>query len=77
MIGCLQAGWDEVIGIEGEAKYIEIAKSRITKGGVFSGLLDKRMRKQRERIKEGFATESSRGTRRDGPWAPRDGIGRK
>ena len=46
MIGCLQAGWDEVIGIEGEANYIEIAKSRITKGGVFSGLLDKSMRKQ-------------------------------
>ena len=46
MIGCLQAGWDEVVGIEGEARYIEIAKSRITKGGVFSGLLDKTMRKQ-------------------------------
>ena len=49
MIGCLQVGWDEVIGIEGEAEYIEIAKSRISKGGVFSGLLDKRMRPKRER----------------------------
>ena len=46
MIGCLQAGWDDVLGIEGEAKYIAIAKSRIVKGGVFSGLLDKRMRKR-------------------------------
>jgi site-specific DNA-methyltransferase (adenine-specific) len=45
MIGCLQAGWDEVVGIEGEERYIEIAKSRITKGGVFSGLLDPEMRK--------------------------------
>jgi hypothetical protein len=39
-----------VIGIEGEAEYIEIAKSRIKNGGVFSGLLDKKMRpKKRER----------------------------
>jgi site-specific DNA-methyltransferase (adenine-specific) len=50
MIGCLQAGWDEVVGIEGEEKYIAIAKARITKGGIFSGLLDKKMRaKKRER----------------------------
>jgi hypothetical protein len=45
MIGCLQAGWESVIGIEGEAHNIEIAKARITQGGVFSALLDKRMRK--------------------------------
>jgi hypothetical protein len=37
-----------VIGIEGEAEYIEIAKSRIKNGGVFSGLLDKKMRPKRE-----------------------------
>jgi hypothetical protein len=52
MIGCLQAGWDEVIGIEGEEEYITIAKARITKGGVFSGLFDKRMRAKRERERE-------------------------
>lgn len=58
MIGCIQAGWDEVVGIEGEAEYIAIAKSRITKGGVFSGLLDKRMRtpkRERERASIGPA----------------------
>lgn len=49
MIGCLQAGWDEVVGIEQKTEYIEIAKTRLAKGGVFSGLLDKRMRKKRER----------------------------
>ncbi len=62
IIGALQAGWDEVLGIEGEADYIEIAKSRIKKGGVFSGLLDKRMRKpqrERERTRDS-STESSR-----------------
>ena len=54
MIGCIQAGWDEVIGIEGEAEYIEIAKSRIKNGGVFSGLLDKKLRpKKRERASAG------------------------
>lgn len=52
MIGCLQAGWDEVVGIEREAEYIEIAKTRLAKGGVLSGLLDKRMRKKRERERE-------------------------
>lgn len=44
MIGCLQAGWDEVVGIEREAEYIEIAKDRIMKGGVLSGLMDRKMR---------------------------------
>ena len=37
MIGAMQAGWDEVVGIELEAKYIEIANGRIRNGGVFSG----------------------------------------
>ena len=60
MIGCLQAGWDEVIGIEGEANYIEIAKNRITKGGVFSGLLDKRMRAGRQAGRQaGSSTDGS------------------
>ena len=48
MIGCLQAGWDEVVGIERESEYVKIATARITKGGVFSGLLDKRMKRERE-----------------------------
>jgi len=38
MIGCLQAGWDEVVGIEREAEYITIARARITRGGVLSRL---------------------------------------
>lgn len=38
MIGCLQAGWDEVVGIELEPKYIAIAERRIRNGGVFSKL---------------------------------------
>ena len=65
MIGCLQAGWDEVMGIEGEAEYIEIAKKRIQKGGVFSGLLDKRMlRREREsKDRAGSVTASSQVTR--------------
>lgn len=42
MIGCLQAGWDEVVGIEREAEYIEIAKARISKGGVLSKLMKMR-----------------------------------
>lgn len=46
MIGALQAGWDEVVGIELEAEYDTIAKARIMNGGVFSGLADKRMRKR-------------------------------
>lgn len=29
MIGCLRAGWEEVIGIEREATYVEIARARI------------------------------------------------
>lgn len=29
MIGCLNAGWDEVVGIEREAEYAEIARARI------------------------------------------------
>ncbi len=50
MIGALQAGWDEVIGIEIDPEYIEIAKHRIQKGGVLSGLLKetKRAAKRRE-----------------------------
>jgi hypothetical protein len=72
MIGCLQAGWDEVVGIEGEQDYIEIAKERITKGGVFSELLDKRMlsasRKpqaasRKPQVGGGSCTASSRRTR--------------
>jgi site-specific DNA-methyltransferase (adenine-specific) len=47
MIGCLQAGWDEVVGIEREAEYIEIAKARLTKGGVLSGLMDRKMRRRK------------------------------
>lgn len=29
MIGCLQAGWDEVIGVEKDSKYCEIARYRL------------------------------------------------
>jgi DNA modification methylase len=46
MIGCLQAGWDEVVGVEREAEYVEIAKARIARGGVYSRLVDKRMRER-------------------------------
>jgi site-specific DNA-methyltransferase (adenine-specific) len=35
MIALLQAGWDEVVGIEREAKYIRIADARIKKGEIF------------------------------------------
>ena len=49
MIGCMQAGWDEVVGIEREAEYIAIAKARITGGGVLSGLMDKKMRRRKAR----------------------------
>lgn len=35
VIGCLQAGWDEVVGIEREAEYVKIAEARISKGGIF------------------------------------------
>jgi hypothetical protein len=60
MIGALQAGWDEVIGIEREAEYVAIIQARITKGGVFSGLQDKRMRKrERERARSAPKEESS------------------
>lgn len=46
MIGCIQAGWDEVVGIEREAEYIAFATARIKGGGVHSGLADKRMRRR-------------------------------
>jgi len=46
MIGCIQAGWDEVVGIEREAEYVKIARERITKGGVLSGLMDRSLRKR-------------------------------
>ncbi len=49
MIGCMQAGWDEVVGIEMNDHYIDIAKARITKGGVLSGLMDRKLRKRRAR----------------------------
>ena len=39
--GSLQAGWDEVVGIEREAEYIQIAEGRIRKGGVLSKLMRK------------------------------------
>lgn len=48
IIGCLQAGWDEVVGIERESEYIAIAKERITKGGVHSTLADRSYRTKRE-----------------------------
>ena len=47
IIGCLQAGWDEVVGIEREAEYIEIAKARIANGGVLSGLQDRKLRRRK------------------------------
>jgi hypothetical protein len=49
IIGALQAGWDEVVGIERDAEYIAIARARIKRGGVFSGLMDKKLRPTRER----------------------------
>ena len=35
MIACLQAGWDEVVGIEREQEYVQIADARIRRGGIF------------------------------------------
>jgi len=35
MIACLQAGWDEVVGIEQSLEYCEIAEARIRKGSIF------------------------------------------
>ena len=35
MIGCLQAGWDEVVGIELNPKHAEKARLRISKGKIF------------------------------------------
>ena len=29
MVGALMAGWDYVVGVEREAKYVEIAKRRL------------------------------------------------
>jgi DNA modification methylase len=29
MIGAMQAGWDEIVGIEQDARYCEIAKRRL------------------------------------------------
>ena len=34
MIGCLQAGWDEVVGIELDPKHAEKARLRISKGRI-------------------------------------------
>jgi len=42
-----------VDGIEREAEYIEIAKERIRRGGVLSGLADKKMRKREREIPRG------------------------
>ncbi len=67
IIGALQAGWDEVVGIEREAKYIEILEQRLRKGGVFSKLEGKVKLSKRERErKSGVATRtgSSRSTSR-------------
>jgi len=33
MIGAIQAGWEEVVGIEREAEYVEIAKARLAQRG--------------------------------------------
>lgn len=49
MIACLQAGWDEVVGIEREAKHIKVAEGRITNGGVMHALVKER-RKPRKRV---------------------------
>jgi site-specific DNA-methyltransferase (adenine-specific) len=35
MIGCLQAGWDEVVGIERESRFADIAEARIRRGDIF------------------------------------------
>jgi site-specific DNA-methyltransferase (adenine-specific) len=35
IIGCVKAGWDEVIGVEMSAEYCAIAEARITHQGVF------------------------------------------
>lgn len=37
VIACLQAGWDEVVGIEREQEYCEIAEARIRRGKIFDG----------------------------------------
>lgn len=34
IIGCLQAGWDEVVGIELNPKHAEKARLRISKGRI-------------------------------------------
>ena len=34
MVGCLQAGWDEVVGIELDPKHAEKARLRISKGKI-------------------------------------------
>lgn len=36
MIGCLQAGWDEVVGIELDPKHAEKARARIAKGHILA-----------------------------------------
>lgn len=36
MIGCLQAGWDEVVGIELDPKHAEKARKRITRGQIIA-----------------------------------------
>lgn len=38
MIGAMQSGWEEVVGVEREVEYIPKAEARIRKGGVFSTL---------------------------------------
>lgn len=45
MIGCLQAGWDEVVGIERDEKYIAFARARISKGGVLSRLVKEKRKR--------------------------------
>ena len=36
MVGAMRAGWDEIVGIEGEAEYVEITKARLRfHGGLF------------------------------------------
>ncbi len=47
MIACMQAGWDEVVGVEREAEYVEIAQARIRNGGVLSTLNRERERRER------------------------------
>lgn len=48
MIACMQAGWEEVVGIELQAEYIEIATARIKNGGVLSALADPKMRRRKK-----------------------------